>query len=571
MAGAARKSRTKSSKRGSASAFNARRAKSAWRAFGFEPISSATYRKRQFKAVRKAAQQHRSDAALDGRIHRRIATYRDRDPERYRSVYDVPTDESSHDYVGGMDDSSSDNHPDEAAKEAAAYRKELKQRLRSAQVDAAYFEARLAAATGTKGDAIDLASGPGPDDNLPRKTAPSPDTPSPIPETSAGKGEGTQAGTGTASGAKLETPSPPASATSMTSGEAQTAALFDSPPLGGSEGGGSEPKPKAPESEQPAKGPDVLTTAETKPPGDGGHQPKTPASRRGDAADECTRLMRMALQLRRTDSDGMLRLMMDTDELDDVWACNTQYHMDRAQWQDVLRRCRDLLPTAAMLLRERLQMLVGNFSPSPGGVPPVGRRTQPPDKGRSSTRPPESDQHAAYASRGVGAPKPKPIWRGEDERKYYCPNETPGEEDDYYRPGSGGITHPDPEYAYGKKASELARRFRPPMRLEERTVTFQGETWVVDNYDPRIDVRHRVMADGTISYDPAWWPRTVNSSRFYGTGQYAPRPKNGVEPPLEAYRTWEGVPKHRQPAVTPKMRRDAHDAYLDEYNGIVDM
>ena len=84
------------------------------------------YRKRQFRAVRKAARLDRSDAALDERMHRRIATYRDRDPERYRSVYDVPTDESSQDYIGGMDDSSSDDHPDEAAKDAAAYRKELK-------------------------------------------------------------------------------------------------------------------------------------------------------------------------------------------------------------------------------------------------------------------------------------------------------------------------------------------------------------------------------------------------------------------------------------------------------------
>ena len=95
-------------------------------------------------------------------------------------------------------------------------------------------------------------------------------------------------------------------------------------------------------------------------------------------------------------------------------------------------------------------------------------------------------------------------------RKYYFPNGA-GEGDGYYHPGSGGITHPDPKYAKGKHANELARRFRPPMHVEPRTVTYKGQTWEVDNYDPRIDMRHRVMSDGTFQFDPAWWPHSVNS------------------------------------------------------------
>ena len=64
--------------------------------------------------------------------------------------------------------------------------------------------------------------------------------------------------------------------------------------------------------------------------------------------------------------------------------------------------------------------------------------------------------------------------------------------DDYYYPsrGHGGMTHPNPRYADGKHADELERSLKPPMYLEERTVTFGGETCVVDSYDPRVD-RHR--------------------------------------------------------------------------------
>ena len=130
MANAARKSRSKASNPNSKSALKTRKARAAsWRAFGFEPISTTDYRKRQFKAVRKAVGRQRADVDPDELMHRRIATYRDRDPRRHRSVYDMPTDESD-DYIGGMDESSSDDHPDEAAKQAASYRKELRRRLR---------------------------------------------------------------------------------------------------------------------------------------------------------------------------------------------------------------------------------------------------------------------------------------------------------------------------------------------------------------------------------------------------------------------------------------------------------
>ena len=66
------------------------------------------------------------------------------------------------------------------------------------------------------------------------------------------------------------------------------------------------------------------------------------------------------------------------------------------------------------------------------------------------------------------------------------------------------MTHPNPRYANGNHADELERSLTPPMYLEERTVTFGGETWVVDSYDPRVDRRQRVMADGTVMRDPAW-------------------------------------------------------------------
>ena len=79
------------------------------------------------------------------------------------------------------------------------------------------------------------------------------------------------------------------------------------------------------------------------------------------------------------------------------------------------------------------------------------------------------------------------------------------------------------------------------------------------------------MPDGRIFCDPAWWPRKISRDRYYGTGKWAPKPKNGVQPPLEAYRTWTAIPEERQPAITPKMWSDAHDAYLAEYQGIVDI
>ena len=133
MAGVARKSRTKASKCGSASAFNKGRSRLSWRTFGFEPISTDAYLKSQVKSVRRAARRQRSFADFDEQLHRRVATYRDRDPARYHSIYDQETDNSSDDYVGGMNDSSSEDHPDEAARKASRYRKRLQQRLRAAQ------------------------------------------------------------------------------------------------------------------------------------------------------------------------------------------------------------------------------------------------------------------------------------------------------------------------------------------------------------------------------------------------------------------------------------------------------
>ena len=187
MAGAARKSRSKATGRSNASAFNTRRARASWRAYGFEPIDTATYRKRQIRKVRKAAQRQRADADSDEQMHMRIATYRDRDPDRFRSVYDLPTDNSSDDYIGGLDNSDTSDPPDDAAKQAASYRRDLKQRMRAAQIDAAYFQAQLDNATGKKGDAIDLTANPRAGRGKRRRKAPSPDTASPA---SAGRSGG---------------------------------------------------------------------------------------------------------------------------------------------------------------------------------------------------------------------------------------------------------------------------------------------------------------------------------------------------------------------------------------------
>ena len=484
MAGKARKSRSRAEATQSARGRSNADKRTPWSAFGFEPITTGEYRRSQRRAVRAAARIQKRDSERDELMYRNIGTYMDRGPGGRTSIYDRPTDHSSDDYIGGMDSSSSDDHPDGAAMRAARYRKQLRRRLRTARDDAAYFEARLAEADGTREDPIDMQ-----DDPIQRKTAPSPDTSSPDEDRSATNNR-------------------------------------------------AAPVP----------------TKETTP--EGGQRPEAPLETPSPKANSATSSVSSATIRSIDAADATLTSDIFNSQPDDNIR-NSEHETKRSDPKSRVGSDVPGGPTRTHSAFEHVR------APAPAPVPASGMVHAPAPSPAAMTNVSRAPAAAPAARPGrPHAPAPAPAaTRG-------APN----------APAPTAASGPDPvpiRTATGPRYQPTWRpkpppKYRAPMPPRE-PVTHRGQTWHFDQYDPRDDVRIKVMPNGDEYPDPAWWPRKMHRDRFYGLGSYSPQPKGGIEPPLQAYRTWTAIPTERQPAITPKMWEDAHHAYWEELQGFVDL